>query len=277
MIHSQFELKTPDNLSLSGRIWRPEDKTDGVVCLVHGLGEHSGRYGQLAAFLAKKTNFATLAFDLRGHGTSQGKLGHTPTYEALLIDIDHLITEAKTRFKNLPCFLYGHSLGGNLVLNYALRCKPQLNGIIASSPWISLAYEPSKIKVTLAKTMNRLFPFITFSNGLNTHNLSQDPKVVYAYKKDPLVHNRISSRLFLTTYQSGLELLENAGKLSIPLLLMHGSSDKITSHKACKEFASHLTCEHTLKIFEGFYHELHNEPDYKDVLSFLSDWLISLI
>lgn len=271
--HFEFKWQTPDGLQLFVQGWQPETKPQAVVCLVHGLGEHSGRYVHLATFLTQ-AGYAMLAFDQRGHGKSQGQRGHTPSYKALLDDIAHLMDEAAQRFPNRPYFLYGHSLGGNLVLNYGLhhRC-PQLAGMIATSPWLRLAFEPPVLKVTLGRIMNRLWPTFSQANGLDPQDLSHNPEVVRGYENDPLVHDRISARLFMSVYQAGRWALEHAAEFALPLLLIQGSADRLVSIEASRNFANHVSGDCTFKLWEGLYHEIHNEPEQQDVFSFLITWL----
>jgi len=272
MKHTEFRFKTFDGLQLFAQSWQPETKSRAVVCLVHGMGEHSGRYGHVADRLTKAGHII-FAFDLRGHGRSKGQLGHSPSYEALLNDIDFLLGEAEKHFPQLPRFLYGHSLGGNLVLNYVLRRQSHLKGVIATDPWLRLAFEPPRFKIILAQITNYIWPSFSQKNGLDTKVLSRDPEVVHAYENDPLVHDHISSRMFIGIYQSGYWALEHASEFSLPLLLMHGGDDKIISVKASHEFANTKTKNCTLKIWDGLYHEIHNEPEKEEVFKFLIDWL----
>src|SRR5512137_2011524 len=133
MQHIEFTQQALDDVQFYFQGWQPETPPKAVVCLVHGLGEHTGRYAHVAAAL-NDAGYALLGFDLRGHGKSGGPRGHTPTYDALMDDIGRLLAEAGQRYPGQQQFLYGHSLGGNLVLNYALRRKPGLAGVIATSP-----------------------------------------------------------------------------------------------------------------------------------------------
>jgi len=243
-----------------------------VICLVHGMGEHSGRYGHVADRLTK-ARYGIFAFDLRGHGKSSGPRGHTPSYEALLNDVNFFINEVDKNFPELPLFLYGHSLGGNLVLNYVIRRQSHLKGVIATDPWLRLAFEPPRFKIILAQITNYIWPSFSQKNGLDSKILSRDPEVVHAYENDPLVHDHISSRMFVDIYQSGYWALEHASEFSLPLLLMHGGADKIISVKASSEFAGKITEKCTLKIWDGLYHEIHNEPEKEEVFKFLIDWL----
>jgi acylglycerol lipase len=273
MQHIEFTQQAPDGVQFYFQGWQPETPPKAVVCLVHGLGEHSGRYAHVAATL-NDAGYVLLGFDLRGHGKSGGPRGHTPSYETLMDDIGRLLAEAAQRYPDQPQFLYGHSLGGNLVLNYALRRKPGLAGVVATSPAIRTATPPPGSQITLAKVMNKIRPGMQMSNGLALDGLARDPEVIRAYTNDPLVHNKISVRLALETLQAGEWALAHAAEFPLPLLLAHGSADKITSATASAEFAKKVPGDCTFKLWDGFYHETHNEPEKAEVLSFMIDWLL---
>jgi acylglycerol lipase len=272
MQHFEFGWQTEDALRLYAQGWQPETKPKGVVCLVHGLGEHSGRYVHLAAFL-NQAGYVLLAFDLRGHGKSEGQRGYAPGYEALLNDIAHLLEEATERYPDRPRFLYGHSLGGNLVINYALRRRPNLAGVIATGTFFRAAFEPPAWKLSLARIMYSLWPTLALSNELDRQALSRDLEVVRAYNDDPLVHDRLTPRLTMDMFQAGLWALEHAAELPLPLLLMHGGADRVCSAQASREFAAQAGHLCTLKIWDGFYHEIHNEPEQGQVFEYLLEWL----
>jgi len=272
MQHIEFTRQTSDGVQLYFQGWQPDTAPKAIVCLVHGLGEHSGRYTHVAAALSD-VGYALFGFDLRGHGKSGGPRGHTPSYDALMDDIGCLLDEAAKRYPGLLRFLYGHSLGGGLVLNYALRRKPPVAGVIATSPWLRLAFAPSGMMVALAKIMDRLSPTFVQSNGLSTRDLSHDPEVVRAYEADPLVHDRISARLGMTMLTAGEWAIAHAAEFPLPLLLVHGTADRITSAQGSQEFANKVPGDCTLKLWEGLYHETHNEPEKAGVLAFMVDWL----
>jgi alpha-beta hydrolase superfamily lysophospholipase len=265
-------FKSSDGLNLFARGWSPKGKPKAVIALIHGIGEHTGRYTHVGTALAEK-GYSLLGFDLRGHGRSDGPRGHTPSYHALLDDITVFFEQIEGRYPALPRFLYGHSMGGNLVLNYALRRKSTLHGVIATSPWLKLAFEPPATKVMLGRLMNRIAPGFTMASELDTKALSRDAVVVTAYENDPLVHDRISARLFVSMYENGLWALENATEFPLPLLLMQGSADRLDSLDATKEFAANAGGKVTLKIWEGWFHEIHNEPEKAEVFLAMLDWL----
>lgn len=272
MKHTDVEMKSTDGLKLVGRSWEPDGEPKAVVCLVHGLGEHCGRYEHVAATLTD-TGFAVLAFDQRGHGRSEGKRGFIPSYDALMNDIGVLLEQAGKRYPGKPQALYGHSLGGNEVLNYALRRKPALAGVVATSPGLRTAFKPPTAQLAAGKVMNRIYPAFTLPNGLDVTAISRDPAVVEAYQKDPLVHDRLSARLGVAILETGEWALARAGQFPLPLLVMHGTADRITSHQASDEFATRAP-NSTLKLWDGLYHETHNEPEKDEVLGFLAGWLL---
>lgn len=287
MPHIEFTRQSRDDLSFYFRDWQPETPSKAVVCLVHGLGEHTGRYAHVAAAL-NDAGYAVLGFDLRGHGKSGGRRGHISSYDALIADIGRLLDEAAARYPGLPRFLYGHSLGGSLVLNFALRRRNlssspgvedpgadhTVAGMIATSPFLRTAFTPPPVKLALGKLLYSLYPAFLLSNGLERAALSRDPEVVRAYGSDPLVHDRMSARLGLEMLQAGERALARAEEFPpLPLLLVHGTADRLTSAKATQEFATKVPGDCTLKLWEGFYHETHNEPEKSDVLGFMVDWL----
>jgi len=272
MKHTEFKLNTFDGLSLFGQNWQPENHPKAVICLVHGIGEHSGRYVHVADRLTE-TGYVIFTFDLRGHGKSEGLRGHTPSYEALMQDISSLLEAANKKFPQLPLFLYGHSLGGNLVLNYVFRRQPHFKGVIATAPWLRLAFEPPASKIALGKMSNCIWPSFSQKSGLDTKALSHDLEAVHSYENDPLVHDRISARMFISAYQAGQWALEHALEFSLPLLLMQGGADKIISVESGREFAGKIKENCTLKIWDGLYHEIHNEPEKEEVFKFLIGWL----
>ncbi len=270
----QFESawKSNDGLDFYLKGWQPDVSEKAVVALVHGLGEHIGRYAHMAEAFTT-AGYALMGFDLRGHGKTGGARGVIPSAEAVLDDMDRFLQETRQRFPNKPVFLYGHSLGGNLVIFYTLKRKPALNGVVATGPALRLAFEPPAWKLGLAKLLVKVSPALVMANGLELAGLSRDPQVAQVYSTDPLVHDRISVLLSLSMLRQGEYSLEHASEFPLPLLLMHGGADRLTSAAASQEFASRMGDRCTLKIWEGFYHEIHNEPEKEQVFNFTLSWL----
>jgi acylglycerol lipase len=272
MQHFEFGWQTGDGLSLFARGWQPEGETRAAVCLVHGLGEHSGRYPHVAAALTQ-AGYAFLAPDLRGHGRSKGQRGHAPSWDRLLDDTAQLLEQADERFPDLPRFLYGHSLGATLVLTYALRRNPNPRGVIATGPLLRPASTPPRWKLTLGRLLYGLWPTFSLNNELDPKGVSRDPEVVDAYVNDPLVHDRVSARLGLDMLEAGEWVLEHADQLRVPLLLMQGSDDLLCSTQAGREFAERTTAQCTSKFWSHLYHEIHNEPEQQQVFETMISWL----
>lgn len=272
MSHLEFELKTADGLKLRGQEWVPETTPHSVVCLIHGLGDHSDRYHHMANVF-NQAGYTLMAFDLRGHGRSEGKRGHTPGYSALMADIGIFLKETAARYPDLPRFLYGHSLGGNLALTYVLRFQPVLAGVIASAPLLRLARKPPGAKTALIRLLNTLHLNIPLSTGLEQAALSRDVNVVRLYQEDPWVHEHITPALADSMLREGEWCLLHAHEFPLPLLLMHGEADRITSVEASIEFADQIQQRCSLKIWDGLYHELHNEPEQADVLNCVLQWM----
>ena len=262
-----------DNTTIKGNIWKTTNPAKAVVALVHGFGEHIGRYQHVAEYFDKH-DLAMVGYDQRGHGKTSGKKGHVKNHDLLLGDVDRLLKQINETFPGLPVILYGHSWGGNVITNYILKNDvSSLAGVVISSPWLRLAFEPPKFQMTMGKLIGKLFPGFTQANKLDLAELSNDKEVGKIYAADPLVHGKISVATFLGTHDAGNWALENAGKLNINTLLMHGTHDKITSHEASKEFAQKAGDKITLQLWEGLRHETHNEIKKEDVLKFVTEWI----
>jgi alpha-beta hydrolase superfamily lysophospholipase len=271
MQHLEWDRQSADGVKLYAQLWSPDRQAKGAVTLVHGFGEHSARYAHVAAALTS-AGYALLTGDHRGHGRSQGLRGHAPTYDHLMDDIAALVAETERRFPGLPQFIYGHSMGGNLTLNYVLRRRPRLAGAVVTAPWLRLAFEPPRWKVAIARAMDRVYPALLQDTGEDYTVLSRDPRVGQAYAADPLRHGKMSARMFNGLYSAGLWALDHAAEFPLPLLLMHGGADQLTSPAASREFAAKLPgC--TFKIWDGLYHEIHNEPEQDQVLATIVGWL----
>jgi alpha-beta hydrolase superfamily lysophospholipase len=273
MASKEFQF-TLGNQSFYGLHW-PETSPQAVLAIIHGHGEHIGRYHHVANHF-RQQGLAVIGHDNYGHGRTPFKKGHTPSYEALLDSIAGLLAQTREFYPGIPIFLFGQSLGGNLVGNFMLRRPdtPQLAGGIMSSPFLELAFRPSPIDVFLAKLMMRIYPAYTQPSKLDATGLSHLAEEVEKYRNDPLVHDLISPVMFLGSLAGGQYALDHIQDLTLPLLLMHGDADPITSHTASAELARRAPALLTWRSWPGLYHELHNEAEAQAVLNYTSDWLL---
>jgi len=266
-----FHLKLKNGQVLKGMIKSPGQDTKAVIVFVHGLGEHIQRYEYWAGMCLGE-GIAFTGVDLPGHGRSEGRRGHIKNYRLLDEMIGIMLDTCRKTFPGVPVYLYGHSLGGGIVLNYLLHHSPKISRAIVTSPWLRLSYEPPKSKVILASITKNLAPGLIQSSGLNVNHISHDTAVVENYKADPLVHDKISVSLFMSAMNAARYSLEHAAGLSVPTLMMHGADDQITSPSGSREFAE-KSGKVSLKIWPGGYHELHNEQFKDEVFSYLLSWM----
>lgn len=271
MTHDEFNFNI-HKTTFFGQYWKAKE-TKAVVVLVHGMGEHSTRYVHVAQKLAAN-NFSLVAFDHFGHGKTEGKRGHNPNFEAVLESVTKTIEKAKELFPDKPIFLYGHSMGGNVVANYALRKQHNLKGIVATSPFLKLAFTPPAIKLFVGKIFQKIAPSLTMGNELDANDISRDKNEVEKYLKDPLVHAKISPNYSIKFIETGQWAIENAKNLKTPMFLLHGTDDKITAYKGTEEFANNVE-KATLKLYKNGYHELHNDFCKEEMLNDIVNWLNS--
>lgn len=267
-----FDLRDTRGGTLFAQSWEPQNDVVGGVAIVHGLGEHSSRYAHVAEKLAS-AGYLTIAHDQLGHGRSGGQRGHVASYSWLLDDIDRLIEELRVRVGTAPAFLYGQSLGGNLVLNYLLRRQPHLTGVIVSSPLLLPTVMPPSWKHNLGRLLSHVWPSFTFHSGIKASELSHDPEAVAAYESDPLVHDRVSARLAVQMLDAGRWALAHATELAMSTLVLHGTADPITDCSASVRFTELARNWCTLQTFPGLLHELHWERERDEILASTIAWM----
>jgi len=269
----RFEINSlADGLVLQGRYWAPA-KPIGVMSLVHGLGEHSGRYTELAEAMGE-AGVAVVALDLRGHGNSAGKRGVCTDYKLLHGDMETLLGKSRGLYPELPHFLYGHSLGGGLVLDYGRTPAPDIKGIIASAPFISLPNPTPAIIGHIANLVRRFFPAATLAQPLTGDKISTLPEEQKIYENDPLNHSRISFGLAVDAIRAGERVAAHASQWDTPLLLMHAKGDQLTSCEASEAFAK--TAQNvTFRCYENSEHEMHHDTPKTKVFGEMIDFIKS--
>lgn len=273
--HQEFHLNL-ENTKFYGQYWQPE-KIEAVLLLVHGMGEHSDRYAGFFAHSFLNKNIAVVAFDQFGHGHTEGKRGHTPSYNSNLDSIDMMLAKCKELFGDAPTFLYGHSMGGNLVANHVLRRQSAIAGAIISSPMLRLAFTPPAWKMKVGSLLRNIYPSFTESTGLNADHISRDPAEVKKYQEDVLVHDLVTINYSLPFFEAGEWAIRNAGNLNKKIMIFHGTGDKITDYMGTKAYAENAGEKATFKLYEGGYHELHNDLCKEEVLKDMVNWVESFL
>lgn len=268
----EWRWKSDDGLDMQALEWLPAGPKRALVVLVHGFDDHGARYAHVGEALAA-AGFVLCSYDARGHGRSGGKRAWVARYEQLLDDVATFLDLATARHPGLPRFLYGHSMGGNQVINFLLRRRPKLAGAIATSPWLELAITPPGWKRAAARVAAALVGGLPIPTGMDSSAISRDPEVVKAYDADPYVRGRITPKLLVNVLDAGQWALAHAAELPVPLLLMHGEADRITSAGASRRFARAAGPLVDFRGWPGGFHELHNEPEKAEVLKVITDWL----
>lgn len=264
--------KTSDNITIYQKSWIPDPHLKAIIVLIHGVGEHISRYEHLARYFCSQRYLVT-GIDLRGHGNSGGRRGDTPSYERLLDDIHQFVEKIMGKYVRIPIFIYGHSMGANLVINYLIRDKPSIRGAVFSSPGLKPRSIGPKWKLPVARFLNLLLPRISLSNEVDVDGLSRDKRVVENYKNDPLVHNRITLRMGLSVIDAGKYAVKQAKEISVPSLLLLGTDDRIVDLEVNREFSANLISQHETIEYSKLYHELHNEPESAVVLKDIQQWM----
>lgn len=253
----------------------PAEVPKGVLVFVHGLGEHSGRYQNPFTYFSAR-HYSLYALDLRGHGRSPGRRADATSWRQLSDDLQ-LFVRLVALESGRKAFLIGHSFGGQLVLNYLMAMsEPQIQGVILSSPNLRVAFPIPKWKRLAAKTLASFLPSLSLGNEVNPDHVSRDLTVVRAYQSDPLMVRRITTRLGQLILTNQEEIFSYASEIRLPVLLMHGGADRLTSPDASREFFEKIEVEDkTLKIYEGYYHEIFNEIGRETVFHDMETWLVA--
>ncbi|NIA24686.1 MAG: alpha/beta fold hydrolase [Gammaproteobacteria bacterium] len=257
------ERTARDGTMIAIRRWAvPSPKA--AMLIVHGLGEHSGRYDHVARFFNGRGIDVT-AFDLRGHGLSGGRRGYVGRWSDYLDDLEDRLLE--TQSIGAPVVLYGHSLGGLIAASYVTSDRPQPDALIASAPGLEDNLKP--ILHVLPKILGPLLPTLAVATGITADQLSRDPAVGEAYFADPLVLTKATLRLAAEALQAQVATIGQLAKISLPTLTIHGSEDSLVPPSA-----SALLEPHAKRIlYEGLRHECHNEPEQAKVLNDIATWV----
>jgi lysophospholipase len=264
-------------LRLAYRAWESRNARAAIV-IVHGLGEHSGRYAEFAERMAG-FGISCFAMDLRGHGLSEGRRGHVPHFDIFLQELDRFRREVEglAEFR-APLFLLGHSLGGLIALRYQEEYNTRFEGAIIISPWLATAMSVPRWKANAAQALSKVLPALPFRAGIRPQFVSRDADVVEAYRADPLVHDTVTPRFFSEVSTAMGLALQRSERIQEPLLFMAAGDDRLVDTDRSLRFARSLTApDLTVKVYAGHYHELLNELDRASIHREIRDWIAARV
>ena len=273
-------IRARDGLALARRDW-PSADARGTIVIVHGLGEHIGRYAHVAARL-NAGRWSVVGYDQRGHGASPGERGRIAAGDDLLVDLAAVVDDARAEASG-PLVLLGHSLGGLVVARFVAGAlesprppwQRDVDALVLSSPALDIGMTGAKR--ALLATLETLTPNLGIGNGLDATGISRDAAVVAAYRADPLVHDRIAPRLVRFLADAGPTVLALAPRWRVPTLLLYAGSDRLVVPAGSAAFAAAAPAAVvTARPFTSLFHEIFNEPEQDEVLGVLTAWLDTL-
>ena len=271
---SDARLTTADGLDLFWRGWTAPSPS-GVLVIVHGLAEHSGRYDHVGRHFSGR-GWAVYAFDARAHGRSPGPKVHVGDFAEFLEDVRSMVAFARERHAGLPLFLLGHSQGGLVALLYALQHPQGLAGVVVTSPLLDAhpSLRPSKAFGLTLRFLQRVAPRLRLPSGVDPRTISRDPEVVRAYVQDPLVSRRVSPAWYAALRRAQAELRDGAGRLAVPTLALASPDDRLVDPAAIRRFVADAPAGRVeASWWPGLSHELLNEPEREEVLATIDAWL----
>jgi acylglycerol lipase len=295
MTHCEESFAARDGLEIFEQRWLPDDKPRATIVLVHGINEHSGRYTRFADDLCQH-GYAIHAMDLRGHGRSGGRRIWIRRFDEFLGDVDLLLARAAAQQPDRPIFLFGHSMGGAIATLFCIerqedrhsclspedrhsclsssQSQPKLSGLILSAPAVVVGNKVFPLLRRLASLASRIWPRLRLPR-MGYRFISHDPAIVDAFRNDPLVyHGRFPVRTGAEILEAANRIQQAAARLSLPLLILHGTGDLATDHHGSQYLHAHAgSTDKTLHLYPGFYHEVFSEPERDRPLADLLTWL----
>ncbi len=274
MEHREGSLQGFQNVKIYYQYWLPPGIPKAVLLLVHGLGDHSSRFGTFVDYFTQR-GFGICALDLRGHGKSGGTPGYVDRFGDFLADLNIFLKQVQSDFKGQKIFLVGHSVGGTLATAYVISHPEEFTGLIVSAPVLKPGVSITKSQILLARLLSVLVPKMGVA-PIETAAVSRQPAVVKAYIADPLVyHGKISARLgaeLINTMER--DLLPRLPEITLPLLIMYGSADRLSNPAGSQLLYDKVkSTDKTILRYDGLYHEIFNEPEKEKVYSDMDAWL----
>lgn len=270
--HEEDAFTTSDGLRLLERRWMPQGKARAHVVVLHGYAEHSGRYAHAGARMAQH-GYGVHALDLRGHGRSDGPVALVRSFSEYLADVRALMARVGERHAGEATFILGHSMGGAIASLYAIVDRPRVAGIVLSGPALGAAHGPGIVARAML-VAGRIAPRLPMVR-LDAAAVSRDPGVVLRYRNDPFVYTgRVRAGLVAAMIRAARHIDDRVHHITLPLLIMHGTEDKLASHHHSRAFHERASsADKTLRLYDGLYHEIFNEPERDEVLADMIAWL----
>jgi alpha-beta hydrolase superfamily lysophospholipase len=256
------------------QVWRPQGAPRALVVISHGLAEHSGRYVELAGRLTAR-GYAVHALDHHGHGRSGGRRSNIGRFTGVVSDLGEFIRRSREEYAGLPTILLGHSMGGAIAYACALEHQDELRGLVLSAPALAPGEHAPPLKLLLVRLLSFIAPNTGVLN-LPAEAISRDPAVVAAYDRDPLVYRgAVPARTMAELVMAMAAFPARAPELRLPILVQHGTGDLLVPLVACQPIYERLgdSRTRTVKLYDGLYHEVYNEPERDRVIGDLLDWL----
>lgn len=271
-MHREAKFVGAKNASIYYQSWAPDTPPRAVIVLAHGAAEHSGRYDRFAANFVPR-GYAIVAQDHPGHGRSDGVPGHFDRLEDITESLHLLRREIARDYEGIPQILLGHSMGGLVSTHYLLEYQQDFVGCVLSGPAIKTDIEPGPVQTALIRVLSATAPK-TGVLQLDANGVSRDPVEVERYRKDPLNYTgKLSARFVSELFKAMQHVQANAAAITLPLLLLHGGDDKLTSPEGSRFLDRAVgSRDKTLKIYPGLYHELFNEPEHDEVFADVAAW-----
>jgi acylglycerol lipase len=274
MNHQEGHFKGRQGTNLYYQGWLPEGRSVAVLLIVHGLAEHSGRYGNVVNYFVPR-GYAVYGIDHLGHGHSDGPRVYVDRFQDFLDPIQVFLGRIRDWQPETPIFLVGHSLGGLISAAYLLDQADEPAGAVLSAPSVKMPGSVSTLTLFAGKMLSTLLPRLGLVR-LEAEGVSRDPAVVRAYRSDPLVFTgKITARLGTELLQAMERVLAEASKIRLPLLILQGAADKLVDPKGAQVLFDRVSStDKTIKVYEGLYHEVFNEPEHDQVLGDVEKWLV---
>lgn len=273
MQHNEGKFTGRNNFNLYYQSWVPDGKPIALLIIVHGIAEHSGRYANVVNYFVPK-GYAVYSFDLRGHGKSDGIRSHVERFSYYLDDLKTFCDKVRDENKTAKIFLVGHSMGSTIALDYAVEHQSELNGLIVSGTTLKAGNSVTKVSILMAKILSVVMPKMGVA-ALDANGISQDKAVVAAYINDPLVYTgKLRARWGAELLKTMNKLQSTISELSLPILILQGTADRISDPSGSKMLFDGVgSKDKTLKLYEGFYHEIFNDPERQQVFLDMENWL----